>query len=186
MLPRNGGREKHPWRSLGQWGDEWLAKNKVEKVKRGRIVAARAPKTIVLELCRYVEHRAGFRKGLPIEHVAKLRSTSVKMIERHYTNTLRALKTSQGRRTCPWCRGGMEYLAEVLDLADGTGQHRRADTASGCEVSPGSRSNLRWSAPSESAFGGGSSDTVAGEQRDQAQPSPRSRRLHAHSLQSRS
>jgi hypothetical protein len=34
-----------------QWADEWLAKKKVEKVKRGRIVAVRDPKTIkVLEL----------------------------------------------------------------------------------------------------------------------------------------
>jgi hypothetical protein len=38
-------------RPFKQWADEWLAKKKVEKVKRGRIVAVRAPKTIeVLEL----------------------------------------------------------------------------------------------------------------------------------------
>lgn len=33
-------------RLFKQWADEWLAKKKVEKVKRGRIVAVRAPKTI--------------------------------------------------------------------------------------------------------------------------------------------
>jgi hypothetical protein len=38
-------------RPFEQWADEWLAKKKVEKVKRGRIVAVRDPKTIeVLEL----------------------------------------------------------------------------------------------------------------------------------------
>jgi hypothetical protein len=42
-------------------GDEWLAKKKVEKVKRGRIVAVRDPKTIeVLELrVGYVKDRFG-------------------------------------------------------------------------------------------------------------------------------
>jgi hypothetical protein len=39
-------------RTFEQWADEWLAKKRVE-VKRGRIVAVRAPKTIeVLELRR--------------------------------------------------------------------------------------------------------------------------------------
>jgi len=34
-----------------KWADEWLAKKKVEKVKRGKIVAVRDPKTVeVLEL----------------------------------------------------------------------------------------------------------------------------------------
>jgi hypothetical protein len=38
-------------RPFEQWADEWLAKKKVEKVKRSRIVAVRDPKTIkVLEL----------------------------------------------------------------------------------------------------------------------------------------
>jgi len=48
-------------RTFGQWCDEWLAKKKVEKVKRGRIVAVRDPKTIeVLELrVGYVKTRFG-------------------------------------------------------------------------------------------------------------------------------
>ncbi|WP_245473703.1 hypothetical protein [Bradyrhizobium zhanjiangense] len=48
-------------RPFGQWADEWLAKKKVEKVKRGRIVAVRDPKTIlVLEIrVGYVENRFG-------------------------------------------------------------------------------------------------------------------------------
>jgi hypothetical protein len=48
-------------RPFGQWADEWLAKKKVEKVKRGRIVAVRDPKTIeVLELrVGYVKDRFG-------------------------------------------------------------------------------------------------------------------------------
>ena len=48
-------------RTFGQWCDEWLAKKKVEKVKRGRIVAVRDPKTIeVLELrVGYVKDRFG-------------------------------------------------------------------------------------------------------------------------------
>ena len=33
-------------RPFEQWADEWLAKKKVEKVKRGRIVAVRDPKTM--------------------------------------------------------------------------------------------------------------------------------------------
>ena len=45
-------------RPFEQWADEWLAKKKVEKVKRGRIVAVRDPKTIeVLGL------RVGYIKG---------------------------------------------------------------------------------------------------------------------------
>src|SRR5207237_2075418 len=48
-------------RPFEQWADEWLAKKRVEKVKRGRIVAVRDPKTIeVLELrVGYVKHRFG-------------------------------------------------------------------------------------------------------------------------------
>jgi Arm domain-containing DNA-binding protein len=48
-------------RPFEQWADEWLAKKKVEKVKRGRIVAVRDPKTIeVLELrVGYVKARFG-------------------------------------------------------------------------------------------------------------------------------
>ena len=48
-------------RPFEQWADEWLAKKKVEKVKRGRIVAVRDPKTIeVLELrVGYVKDRFG-------------------------------------------------------------------------------------------------------------------------------
>jgi len=48
-------------RPVEQWADEWLAKKKVEKVKRGRIVAVRDPKTIeVLELrVGYVKARFG-------------------------------------------------------------------------------------------------------------------------------
>jgi hypothetical protein len=48
-------------RPLEQWADEWLTKKKVEKVKRGRIVAVRDPKTIeVLELrVGYVKDRFG-------------------------------------------------------------------------------------------------------------------------------
>ncbi|MGY4503231.1 hypothetical protein ACVWYH_007188 [Bradyrhizobium sp. GM24.11] len=48
-------------RHFGQWADEWLAKKKVEKVKRGRIVAVRDPKTIeVLELrVGYIKKRFG-------------------------------------------------------------------------------------------------------------------------------
>jgi hypothetical protein len=48
-------------RPLEQWADEWLAKKKVEKVKRGRIVAVRDPKTIkVLELrVGYIKDRFG-------------------------------------------------------------------------------------------------------------------------------
>ncbi len=48
-------------RPFGQWADEWLAKKKVEKVKRGRIVAVRDPKTIeVLELrVGYIKDRFG-------------------------------------------------------------------------------------------------------------------------------
>ncbi len=48
-------------RPFGQWAHEWLAKKKVEKVKRGRIVAVRDPKTIeVLELrVGYVKKRFG-------------------------------------------------------------------------------------------------------------------------------
>src|ERR1700761_5760696 len=48
-------------RPFGQWADEWLAKKKVEKVKRGRIVAVRDPKTIeVLDLrVGYVKERFG-------------------------------------------------------------------------------------------------------------------------------
>ena len=48
-------------RPFKQWADEWLAKQKVEKVKRGRIVAVRDPKTIeVLELrVGYVKDRFG-------------------------------------------------------------------------------------------------------------------------------
>ncbi|HVR57287.1 MAG TPA: integrase arm-type DNA-binding domain-containing protein [Pseudolabrys sp.] len=48
-------------RPFEQWADEWLAKKKVEKVKRGRIVAVRDPKTIeVLELrVGYVKNRFG-------------------------------------------------------------------------------------------------------------------------------
>jgi hypothetical protein len=48
-------------RPFEQWADEWLAKKKAEKVKRGRIVAERNPKTIdVLELrVGYVKDRFG-------------------------------------------------------------------------------------------------------------------------------
>src|SRR6267378_604114 len=48
-------------RPFKRWADEWLAKKKVEKVKRGRIVAVRDPKTIeVLELrVGYVKDRFG-------------------------------------------------------------------------------------------------------------------------------
>src|SRR5262245_1084668 len=48
-------------RPFEQWADEWLAKKKVEKVKRGRIVAVRDPKTIeVLKLrVGYVKDRFG-------------------------------------------------------------------------------------------------------------------------------
>ncbi|WP_407158325.1 tyrosine-type recombinase/integrase [Bradyrhizobium sp. STM 3557] len=48
-------------RPFEQWADEWLAKKKVENVKRGRIVAVRDPKTIdVLELrVGYVKDRFG-------------------------------------------------------------------------------------------------------------------------------
>jgi hypothetical protein len=48
------------WR-FKRWADEWLAKKKVEKVKRGRIVAVRDPKIIeVLELrVGYVKDRFG-------------------------------------------------------------------------------------------------------------------------------
>jgi hypothetical protein len=48
-------------RPFEQWADEWLAKKKVEKVKRGGIVAVRDPKTIeVLELrVGYVRDRFG-------------------------------------------------------------------------------------------------------------------------------
>ncbi|CAN7713520.1 Arm DNA-binding domain-containing protein [Bradyrhizobium sp. LjRoot220] len=48
-------------RPFEQRADEWLAKKRVEKVKRGRIVAVRDPKTIeVLELrVGYVEDRFG-------------------------------------------------------------------------------------------------------------------------------
>ena len=48
-------------RPFEQWADEWLAKKKVEKVKRGRIVAVRDPKTIeVLELrVGYIKDRFG-------------------------------------------------------------------------------------------------------------------------------
>ena len=48
-------------RPFGEWADEWLAKKKVEKVKRGRIVAVRDPKTIeVLELrVGYIKKRFG-------------------------------------------------------------------------------------------------------------------------------
>jgi hypothetical protein len=48
-------------RPFEQWADEWLAKKMVEKVKRGRIVAVRDPKTIeVLELrVGYVKDRFG-------------------------------------------------------------------------------------------------------------------------------
>ena len=48
-------------RPFEQWADEWLAKKKMEKVKRGRIVAVRDPKTIeVLELrVGYVKDRFG-------------------------------------------------------------------------------------------------------------------------------
>jgi hypothetical protein len=48
-------------RHFEQWADEWLAKKKVEKVKRGGIVAVRDPKTIeVLELrVGYVRDRFG-------------------------------------------------------------------------------------------------------------------------------
>jgi hypothetical protein len=49
-------------RPFEQWADEWLAKKKVEKVKRGRIVAVRDPKTIeVLELrVGYVKDSASY------------------------------------------------------------------------------------------------------------------------------
>ena len=55
-------------RSFGQWADEWLAKKKIEKVKRGRIVAVRDPKTIeVLELrVGYVKARFGKLSRLDI------------------------------------------------------------------------------------------------------------------------
>ena len=48
-------------RPFKQWAHEWLAKKKVEKVKRGRIVAVRHTKTIeVLELrVGYVKDRFG-------------------------------------------------------------------------------------------------------------------------------
>src|SRR6266481_8554252 len=48
-------------RPFKQWADKWLAKKKVENVKRGRIVAVRDPKTIeVLELrVGYVKDRFG-------------------------------------------------------------------------------------------------------------------------------
>ena len=48
-------------RPFEQWADEWFAKKKVERVKRGRIVAVRDPKTIeVLELrAGYVKARFG-------------------------------------------------------------------------------------------------------------------------------
>jgi integrase len=48
-------------RPFEQWADEWLEKKKVEKVKRGRIVAVRDPKTIeVLKLrVGYVKDRFG-------------------------------------------------------------------------------------------------------------------------------
>ncbi|WP_407158220.1 phage integrase central domain-containing protein [Bradyrhizobium sp. STM 3557] len=48
-------------RPFGKWADEWLAKKKVERVKRGRIVAVRDPKTIeVLELrVGYIKNRFG-------------------------------------------------------------------------------------------------------------------------------
>jgi hypothetical protein len=48
-------------RPFEQWADEWLAEKKVEKVKRGRIVAVRDPKTIeVLQLrVGYVKDRFG-------------------------------------------------------------------------------------------------------------------------------
>ena len=56
-------------RPFEQWADEWLAKKKVEKVKRGRIVAVRDPKTIeVLELrVGYVKTRFGKEKATPRE-----------------------------------------------------------------------------------------------------------------------
>jgi hypothetical protein len=62
-------------RPFEQWADEWLAKKKVEKVKRGRIVAVRDPKTIeVLELrVGYVKKRFGkllrpdIKRPLPFE-----------------------------------------------------------------------------------------------------------------------
>ena len=53
-----------PPRPFAQWADEWLAKKKVEKVKR-RIVAVRDPKTVeVLELrVGYVKARFGSCAG---------------------------------------------------------------------------------------------------------------------------
>ena len=51
-------------RPFEQWADEWLAKKKVEKVKRGRIVAVRDPKTIeVLELLRQGSLRQAAQAG---------------------------------------------------------------------------------------------------------------------------
>lgn len=56
-------------RSFGQWADEWLGKKKIEKIKRGRIVAVRDTKTIaVLELrVGYVKARFGKLSRLDIK-----------------------------------------------------------------------------------------------------------------------
>ena len=54
-------RDKHRQaavRPFEQWADEWLAKKKVENVKRGSVVAVRDPKTI-----EGLELRVGYGKG---------------------------------------------------------------------------------------------------------------------------
>jgi len=59
------------------------------------------PKVIPYAL-RHSSIVRGLRKGLPIQQVAKLHNTSVKMIERHYAKYIAtALKTSQGRSCIP-------------------------------------------------------------------------------------
>ncbi|WP_027579438.1 hypothetical protein [Bradyrhizobium sp. Ai1a-2] len=59
-------------RPFEQWADEWLAKKRVEKVKRGRIVAVRDPKTIgVLELrVGYLKDR--FRRPSPLPQAGEV------------------------------------------------------------------------------------------------------------------
>lgn len=63
----------------------------------------------ILYALRHSSIVRGLRKGLPIQQVAKLHNTSVKISNDTTLNTLRPpWKTSQGRRSCPWCRGVME------------------------------------------------------------------------------
>ena len=83
---------RHPAKMSGPTGHRLMANSLVVRkgtdlAKRIRALRAaqyvRMPKVIPYAL-RHSSIVRGLRKGLPIQQVAKLHNTSVKMIERHY------------------------------------------------------------------------------------------------------